>query len=84
MSTLTCTRSDALAAGASYPPIALTVSVSVTASPSVTNTATVSGGGEANTSNDTATDVTVVTQRPDVTVAKTHSAAFVQGRRANR
>ena len=49
-----CTRSDALAAGASYPPLTLTVNVASTAPASVTNTATVSGGGETNTANDTA------------------------------
>jgi len=55
-----CTRSDVLAAGASYPAIALTVTVAVNAPSSVTNTATVSGGGETNTSNDTANDLTTI------------------------
>ena len=55
-----CTRNDVLAAGGSYPPITVTVSVSGKASGSLTNTATVSGGGEVNTSNDTATDPTTV------------------------
>jgi len=59
--TLTCTRSDALAPGASYPPITLTVAVSPTAPSSVTNMATVSGGSEVNTSNDTASDLTNIT-----------------------
>lgn len=45
VATLTCTRSDPLASGASYPPITLTVNVAPTASGSVTNSATVSGGG---------------------------------------
>jgi len=53
-----CTRSDALAASASYPAITLTVNVAGNAPSSVTNTATVAGGGEINTSNDTATDPT--------------------------
>jgi hypothetical protein len=60
LSTLTCSRSDALAANASYPPITLVVNVSSNAPASVTNTATVSGGGEVNTSNDTASDVTSI------------------------
>jgi uncharacterized repeat protein (TIGR01451 family) len=60
LATLTCTRSDALAAGASYPPITLTVNVANTAPASVTNIATVSGGGETNTGNDTASDVTTI------------------------
>src|SRR5262249_10388824 len=42
LGTLTCTRSDALAAGSSYPAITLTVNVPVTIQANVTNTATVS------------------------------------------
>src|SRR6185503_20052516 len=61
LATLTCTRSDALAAGASYPPITLLVNVSSTAPAGVTNTASVSGGGETNTGNDTANDMTTIT-----------------------
>ena len=56
--TLTCTRSDVLAVNASYPPITVTVNVPANIQPNVTNTATVSGGGEFNTANDTATDPT--------------------------
>ena len=55
-----CTRSDALAAGSSYNAITLTVSVASNAPASVLNTVTVAGGGETNTSNDTATDPTTV------------------------
>ena len=53
-------RADALAAGSSYPPLTLTVNVSPTAPSSVTNTVSVSGGGEANTANDSASDPTTV------------------------
>ncbi len=60
LSTLTATRSDALAAGASYAALTLTVSVAENAPTSITNTATVSGGGETNTANDTASDTTSV------------------------
>jgi uncharacterized protein (TIGR03437 family) len=42
-----CSRSDALAAGNSYPPITVTVTVAGNAPASVTNTAVVSGGGSA-------------------------------------
>jgi len=59
--TLACTRSTALAAGASYAPIILTVKVAVNASSPVTNRATVSGGGQVNTSNDTVLDLTTIT-----------------------
>jgi uncharacterized repeat protein (TIGR01451 family) len=82
VATLTCTRNDALAAGTSYPPITLTVTVASNAPASVTNTATVSGGGETNTSNDTATDVTTInasSAAPDLTIAKSHSGNFSQG-----
>jgi DNA/RNA endonuclease G (NUC1)/PKD repeat protein len=57
---LTCTRSDALNVGEAYPPITVTVNVSSNASASVTNTATVSGGGESNPANNTATDLTTI------------------------
>jgi exo-1,4-beta-D-glucosaminidase len=42
---LTCYRTDTLAAGASYPPVTLTVKVAANAPASVTNSVTVSGGG---------------------------------------
>lgn len=59
--TVTCTRSDTLASGASEPAITLNVSVGAAASPSVTNTATVSSGSFDNVSgNNTANDVTTV------------------------
>jgi uncharacterized repeat protein (TIGR01451 family) len=79
LATLTCTRSDTLAAGASYPAITLAVNVAGTAPGSVTNTVTVSGGGEANTSNDTAADITAINSPPDLTIAKSHSGSFIQG-----
>jgi uncharacterized repeat protein (TIGR01451 family) len=60
LSNLTCTRSDTLAAGASYPPITVTLSVSAGADASVTNAATVSGGGDATPANNTASDPTAV------------------------
>ena len=55
-----CNRTDPLAAGSSYPPITVTVNVASNAPTSVTEQATVSGGGETDTSNDTALDVTTV------------------------
>ncbi len=79
LGTLTCTRSDALAGGASYPVITLTVNVDSSAPASVTNSVSVSGGGEINTSNDTANDATTITQVPDLTIAKSHSGNFTQG-----
>jgi uncharacterized protein (TIGR03437 family) len=57
--TLTCARADALEPSASYPPITVTVNVAAGIASSVTNIATVSGGGDGNTTNNTARDVTV-------------------------
>jgi uncharacterized repeat protein (TIGR01451 family) len=80
--TSTCTRSDALAGGASYPPITLTVNVASNAPVIVTNTATVSNSGDSNPSNNTASDQTVVTPPGgliDLTITKTHSGTARQG-----
>jgi uncharacterized repeat protein (TIGR01451 family) len=60
LATTSCTRNDALAASGIYPPITLTVSVAANAPSSVTNTASVSGGGQLNTGNDAASDVTPI------------------------
>ena len=58
LTTVTCTRDDPLAGFASYPPIDVIVTIAVGAPEGVTNTASVSGGGETNTANDTASDFT--------------------------
>jgi uncharacterized repeat protein (TIGR01451 family) len=54
LATLTCTRSDALATGSTYPSIALTVTVATNASSPLINGVAVSGGGDVNPSNDAA------------------------------
>jgi hypothetical protein len=54
--TLTCTRSDVLQPGSSYPPITLTVNVPIDIQANVTNMVTVSGGGDPNSH--TASDLT--------------------------
>ncbi len=59
-STVTCTTTTSIAPAQSYPDITLTADVSPSAVGNVVNTATVSGGGEVNTTNDTATDPTTV------------------------
>jgi uncharacterized delta-60 repeat protein/uncharacterized repeat protein (TIGR01451 family) len=56
LSTLTCTRSDVLPAGSSYPDITLKADVSCTAPSQGTNTATATGGGD--TATRTANDPT--------------------------
>jgi hypothetical protein len=71
--TLTCTNTNVLGPGGTYPAITLTVKVAGDAPILVTNTATVSGGGEATTvnvtANDTATDNVNVRQHTTTTVA---------------
>ena len=76
-----CTRADVLAPGAAYPPLTLTVNVPGNAPASVTNTASVSGGGDGNPANNTATDPTTISPAltPDLTITKTHAGSFVQG-----
>jgi uncharacterized repeat protein (TIGR01451 family) len=76
---LTCTRSDALGAGASYPAIVLTVNVSPDASPSLVNTATVAGGGDGNTTNNTATDAVTIQATADLAITKSHVGSFAPG-----
>jgi uncharacterized protein (TIGR03437 family) len=65
-----CTRSDALPAGASYPPIAVIVNVAPNAPAQVTNQVTVSGGGSVSA---TASDVTIVVPRIPTATAATAS-----------
>ncbi|HXS51821.1 MAG TPA: hypothetical protein VN782_04760, partial [Usitatibacter sp.] len=77
LATLTCTRSDALAAGASYEPITVTVNVAGGAAASLVNSASVGGGGETNTANDTASDPTTVDAVADVGVTKTDGVSSV-------
>ena len=60
----TCTRSDPLAAGASYLPITVTVNVASNAPASVTNQVTVTGGGSAQAN---ASDPTNILQLPILT-----------------
>jgi hypothetical protein len=64
LATLMATRSDVLTPGNSYPALTLTVNVADLAPPTVANVAKVAGGGELNTANDTATDVTTIVQVP--------------------
>jgi uncharacterized repeat protein (TIGR01451 family) len=74
----TCTRSDALAPGGSYPDITVTVNVAVNASSPLTNQATVTGGGDGTLH--TANDPTNVNPGPPVlAVTKTHNGNFSQG-----
>jgi len=66
--TVSCVRSDSLAASSNYPAITLTVSVSQSAPATETNTAVVGGGGEANLQNDTSTNVATVVSSADMAI----------------
>jgi uncharacterized repeat protein (TIGR01451 family) len=66
--TVSCVRSDAVAANSSYPSITVNATVSQAAPATITNTATVGGGGEVNLVNDTATDVANVGSSADLSV----------------
>jgi hypothetical protein len=72
LATLTCTRSDALASGSSYPAITLTVNVPQNIQANVTNSAAVSGGGDVNTGNNTASDPTHI--GPPLQIAPNNNA----------
>ncbi|HEX4943522.1 MAG TPA: IPTL-CTERM sorting domain-containing protein [Usitatibacteraceae bacterium] len=76
---VTCSRSDALAPGASYPPITVIVNVAPTAPASVTNTATASVGGDVDATNNSSSDVATILPGPDLTISKSHASSFLQG-----
>lgn len=79
--TITATRTDALAPGNSYQPLTITVDVAIDAPTSVLNTATVAGGGELNTGNNSDEDPTTIqlypfpNQPPENTLPATFSTA---------
>ena len=77
--TVTCTRSDPLASGSSYPAVTLTVNVASNAPSNITNTVTISGGGDPNSHS--ANDATNITTAPtaSLTITKTHTGNFTQG-----
>jgi uncharacterized repeat protein (TIGR01451 family) len=70
--TVSCSRTDALAAGASYPPI--TLAVSAANSGTFTNSVTVACNceGPTRTANNTGTDTVVVTPSAQLTITKTN------------
>jgi uncharacterized repeat protein (TIGR01451 family) len=71
-----CTRSDSLAAGASYPPISVTVNVGVATPYQATNVVSAQGGGGAAAGSG---DLTGVTQMALLSVGKSHKGNFTQG-----
>ena len=77
LATLTCTRSDSLPAGDSYPPITLTVDVANNASSPQVNLAKVEGGGDPTPSTDE--DPTVILTDVNLNINKSHQGNFTQG-----
>jgi uncharacterized repeat protein (TIGR01451 family) len=73
-----CTRNDALAGGASYPPITVTVNVAGGAASPQNNSVSVSGGGSAVGNANDSTTVLAASQ-PSLSISKTHAGNFAQG-----
>jgi hypothetical protein len=69
LATLACSRNDALAVGASYPPIALKFDIPASMMGFITSGFVVGGGGETNTANDTASDTTFLRYPSTTTLA---------------
>lgn len=79
-----CSSSDTVTDLGSYPPLTLTVNVALGTPASITNRADVSGGGESNTTNNTAYDQTTVNiggGTPNLTITNTHAGDFRLGER---
>jgi uncharacterized protein (TIGR03437 family) len=75
----TCTRSDVLNVGSSYPPITVTVNVASNAPTQVTNQATVSGGGSALAA---ASDMTAITASTALSISSNgvaNAASYATG-----
>ena len=76
---VSCTRADALSPAGSYPALSVPVTFAATASGSVANTATVSGGSEVNTANDTATGTITFAAVSDLTLTMAVPTTTVPG-----
>ncbi|GAA5128335.1 hypothetical protein GCM10023339_56060 [Alloalcanivorax gelatiniphagus] len=76
LATVSCTRDDVLASGASYSPVTLTVDVASDAAASLTNQAAVSGGGDGDGAS--ATDPTKVLVATTTSLATGGSSAYGQ------
>jgi uncharacterized repeat protein (TIGR01451 family) len=75
---ITCTRSDSLAAGASYPPASITFNVIPTAPPSATNVVSVSGGGDLDLG-EGSSDFTNIIQLPDLSLRFSNVSTLTAG-----
>ena len=79
-SAVTCTRSNPLPAGQPYPPIVVNATVADPAPATVVNTATVSGGGEIDDTNNSATDAGGAIAQADLAITKTADQSVVPAR----
>ncbi len=57
----------------------MTASIAPNAPPTILNMATVSGGGDGNASNNTASDTATVLPASDLAITKSHTGNFTQG-----
>ncbi|MGA7783427.1 MAG: kelch repeat-containing protein [Candidatus Acidiferrales bacterium] len=73
-----CTRTDVLAAGSSYPTITVTVNVALNATSPVSNTAGVSGGGSASATTTGGGDSTTILI-PSLSITSAHAGSFKVG-----
>jgi uncharacterized repeat protein (TIGR01451 family) len=74
---ITCTRSDVLAPGATYPPITISAKIQPVPPMTLCNTAFISGGGGANTSNNYSTDCDAGATVADLGIQKFASPTIV-------
>lgn len=74
---VSCTRPDALAAGAKYPTITVTTNVAADAPATVANSATVSGGGDGDPTNNVGTDTSAPARQTDLALTKTADVSSV-------
>ncbi|MCI3926259.1 cadherin-like beta sandwich domain-containing protein [Paenibacillus sp. TRM 82003] len=82
LSTLQCSRTDALAAGAAYPPITVTVDVARDANTTLSVGASVAGGGEIGYWNNGETVGAAVAKSADLLLTMTHTGTLWQGKEA--
>src|SRR6185503_6599025 len=75
----TCSRSDALGAGATYPAVTVTVTVASTAPATVTNQVVATGGGDSTPANNSASDPTTITPSQTPTTLSLAVASGVYG-----
>jgi uncharacterized repeat protein (TIGR01451 family) len=78
--TVTCIRSDPLPAGQPYPPIVVNATVADPVPATVINTATVSGGGDIDGTNNSATDAGGAIAQADLAITKVADQGVVPAR----